>query len=36
MNSKTGFTTMAVVLGAALAGCTTTATVTPASSPKAV
>ena len=35
MNSKTGFTTMAVVLGAALAGCTTTATVTPASSPKA-
>jgi len=33
MNTTTGLTTMVMVLGAALAGCTTTATVTPASSP---
>jgi lipid-binding SYLF domain-containing protein len=35
MNTKTGLTTMAVVLSAVLAGCTTSATVTPASSPSA-
>jgi lipid-binding SYLF domain-containing protein len=35
MDTKTGLTTMAVVLSAVLAGCTTSATVTPASSPSA-
>lgn len=35
MNTKTGLTTMAVVLSAVMAGCTTSATVTPASSPSA-
>jgi lipid-binding SYLF domain-containing protein len=35
MNTKTGLTTLAVVLSAVLAGCTTSATVTPASSPSA-
>lgn len=35
MNAKTGLTSMAMVLGAVLAGCTTSATVTPASSPSA-
>jgi lipid-binding SYLF domain-containing protein len=33
MKTTTGLTTVVMVLGAALAGCTTTATVTPASSP---